>query len=92
VKNEILKFQKDGIPEKSFERAQKLLYGRAIMSYNDIDNIANGLIGSHFQGYGLFDDMEIFKTITAEDITARLRAQIDVENYALSEILPPESN
>lgn len=54
------------------------------MEYNDIDGIANGIIGCYFAGYQIFDTMDIYKSVTKEDIENRLSALMDEKYSALS--------
>ena len=88
INEEVERIRKDGINKAAFERARKLLYGRTIMAYNDVENVANGLVATYFNGYGLFDDIDIYKTVTAADIEKRLKNQLNRQQSALSVILP----
>lgn len=54
------------------------------MEYNDIDSIANGFIGAYFNDYALFDALDIFKTVTKEDIENRLADMMNERYSALS--------
>lgn len=88
IKKEIQKLKENGIDNKDFERVRKMLYGRTIMGYNDVDGLANELVTSCFEGYDKFDDVEVYKSITLKDVEDRLNQQFN-ENYsALSVILP----
>lgn len=79
-----------GINEEDFERARRSHYGHAIMDYNDIDGLANELILSSFEGFKLFDEIDIYKSITLEEANERLKKQFDVNNCTLSVVLPKE--
>ena len=80
----------EGIDAEAFERTRRKLYGRAVMSFNDIDEVANDLVGAHFDGVRVFDDIEIYRTITAEDIKEVLDSTMREEYAALSVIRPIE--
>lgn len=84
IKAEVARMKKDGIDEASFEAARRALYGKEIMSYNDIDTIANGIIGAHFGNCGIFDSIEIYKSVSKEDIERRLNEVMDEKYSALS--------
>lgn len=84
IKKAVAKLKKDGITDEQFETARRSLYGREIMEYNDIDAIANGIIGAHFNGYSIFDAMDIYKTVTKEDVENRLSNMMQEEYSALS--------
>ncbi len=87
---QIEKIRKNGIDPEAFERIRRKLYGRAVMSFNDIDEIANDLVGAHFDGVGVFDDIEIYRTVTLEDVTEILNNTMRPEYAALSVINPIE--
>ena len=53
------------------------------MNFNDIDSLANALIGGYFIGDGLYDQLEVLESITLEDINNRLNA-INIENSSMS--------
>lgn len=84
IKKEISRLRSEGISDEQFEVARRLLYGREIMEYNDIDSIANGFINSYFNGYGVFDSMDIYRSVTKEDIEKRLDSMLDEKYSALS--------
>lgn len=88
IKAEIKKTKEQGISEDDFQRIKKMLYGRAIMGYNDVESIANELVSCHFEGYELFDEIDVFKSITLQDVNQRLAQQLDENFSALSVILP----
>lgn len=86
INEEILRVQKTGVSEEDFSRIKKKHYGSYIMNFNDIDSIANSLIGEYFNGDGLFDQLSVLESITAEDINRRLRTAFNVENSSMSVI------
>lgn len=90
IKREIARFKENGIDEEIFEAVRRSLYGREIMEYNDIDSIANGFMSSHFGGYSLFESLEIYKTVTKEDIEKRLSEILDEQYCALSVVKSKE--
>ena len=81
-------FQKNGIDRADFERVRRKLYGRAIMAYNDIDEIANNMIASEFAGECVFDDIEILESLTLDELNERLRSSIDTDCCSLCVIKP----
>lgn len=88
IKAEIRKVHAEGIREEDFERIRRMHYGRAVMDYNDVDGLANELIAATFEGYGLFDEIEIYKTITVSDAEERLSKELNEEYSAMSVIVP----
>lgn len=84
IKKAVKNLKEKGIDENCFEEARRSLYGREIMEYNDIDSIANGFVNAYFNGYSIFDSMEIYKSVTKEDIENRLADMMDERYSALS--------
>lgn len=88
IKEKIRSFKKSGISADDFERARKKLYGREIMSYNDVDELANNLIAADFMNEGLFDEFETLKVLTCEEANEFLKEILDEKYSSLSVILP----
>lgn len=89
IKEELARLNAEGIDAAAFERAKRKLYGRMVMSYNDIDDTANMLMNLYFNGYEPFAEIEACKAVTLEKAQARL-AKIKNEYSALSVISPVE--
>lgn len=90
IKERIRYYKENGIEKEDFERIRRKMYGRMIMSFNDIEFLANCLINSEFANEGLFDDFEIFKTLSVEDVNKHLGKVLNEEFSALSVIYPTE--
>ncbi|MBR5773578.1 MAG: insulinase family protein [Clostridia bacterium] len=88
IKAEIERLQKKGIDEQAFESARKLHYGRAIMNMGDVEHIANELVSCHFEGCGLFEDIEIYRSMTLTTIQSRLEKVFSSDYTALSVVNP----
>jgi predicted Zn-dependent peptidase len=88
IKNEIARVKAEKVDEKSFKRSRRKLYGRLIMMYNDVDELANELASTFFTGNGLFDEVEACKIITLDTVNKRLDDILDATGVALSVILP----
>lgn len=91
IKKAVASLKANGIDDEQFENARRSLYGREIMEYNDIDSIANAVISAHFNGYSVFDAMEIYKSVTKEDIEKRLENMMMEEYSALSVVKNKEN-
>lgn len=85
--DEIKNIQKNGVDSAAFERAKRKFYGRFVMNYNDIDDMANLLMNLHFSGYEPFAELEVCKNITIEKVNSRLTA-LREDACALSVISP----
>lgn len=90
IKKEVARLKKEGISDEEFEAVRRSLYGKEIMSYNDIDTIANGLVSAHFGEYDIFDTVEIFKNIKKSDVLSRLDKVMDEKYSALSVVKQSE--
>ncbi len=84
IKSEIARLKKEGIDADLFEGVRRSLYGREIMSYNDIDAIANSLVACDFNGWDMFEAMDIYRDVTLQDIESRLATMFDDSRCALS--------
>lgn len=84
IKAEIACLKKEGIDPDLFEGVRRSNYGREIMAYNDIDSIANSIITCDFNGWDLFESMDIYREITLDDIQNRLSTMFDDKKCALS--------
>lgn len=88
IKAETERLKREGVSGEDFERVRRMQYGRMLMSFNDIDEIANNVIASYFAGENIFDDAEILSEVTLEDINERLRSSFDTDCCSLSVIKP----
>lgn len=91
IKKAVADLKANGIDDEQFENARRSLYGREIMEYNDIDSIANAIINAQFNGYSIFDAMDIYKSVTKEDIENRLENMMMEEYSALSVVKNKEN-
>ncbi|HZJ75937.1 MAG TPA: pitrilysin family protein [Clostridia bacterium] len=88
IKEAIRKLKESRITQEDFERARKRLYGEAVMSFNNISGIANGLLVSHFKGDDLFSEFNILAGLTLEDINNALKDTFNENAQCLSVVLP----
>ncbi len=90
IRIELGRIMREGIDEENFETIRRAHFGRSVMKFNDVDGLANDLLSSYFDGYRLFDELEIFKNITVDDANKLIHEMFDVNNSSLSVILPKE--
>lgn len=88
IRAEIARVKKEGLQQEEFERILKMSYGKAIMDYNDIDGLANDMVAAHFEGWDLFDDLDIYRNLTRDDVEAQLERELNEEYSAISIIRP----
>ena len=58
------------------------------MGFNDIDELANSFVASHFLGSSIFDTVRILRDMKKEDVEKVLSESFDPSLYSLSVILP----
>lgn len=89
IKEEVQKLRETGVPAEEFDRLRKMNYGKAVMSYNDIDGLANGLVGTYLNGAELFEELDLYRNLTVEDANKQLARQFLEEYSALSVVRGP---
>lgn len=87
IKAEVKRVQTNGIDKAAFERAKRKLYGNSIMSYNDIDDIANLQMTLYFNGHKPFAELDALKSVTLDRAQKRL-AKLTETGSALSVVSP----
>ena len=78
--------KENGISDEDFEVSVKRLYGMAVLAFNDVDDMANNIIDAYFNSQSLFDTVELYKTVTKEDVLKAIEESFDTENCCLSVI------
>ncbi len=86
ILSEIAKIRECGIKDEDFEVSLKKLYGAEVFAYNDVDDLANNLIDAYFNNHGLFETIELYKTITKKDVEKAISDSFKEEYCCLSVI------
>lgn len=81
---EIARLKRDGIADEDFEIAKKRYYGLEVLGFNETENLANALIDSYFNGFGLFDTLEECRRIEKQDVENALKTHFDESRSCLS--------
>lgn len=84
IQAEIERVRREGLDPAAFERARRKLYGRFVMAFNDIEELANEMIAAEFRGGGLFDEAQLLREIALDEITQRLQTTLQKQYSALS--------
>lgn len=84
IQAEIERVRREGLDPAAFERARRKLYGRFVMAFNDIEELANEMIAAEFRGGGLFDEAVLLREIALDEITQRLQTTLQKQYSALS--------
>lgn len=86
LKKQIAQLKKDGISKEDFETVRKKQYGKTIRAFSDIETVANGLVVSHFEKQGLFDEFEAMKNLELDYVNELLQKSFDEDKTVLSVI------
>lgn len=84
IQAEIERVRREGLDPAAFECARRKLYGRFVMAFNDIEELANEMIAAEFRGGGLFDEAQLLREIALDEITQRLQTTLQKQYSALS--------
>lgn len=84
--NEIARLSADGISEKDFQRIKKSSYGNLVRELNNVEAVANLMIGAHMDGIGPYDAIETLSEMTSEDVLRFIRSELRGDRSVLSVI------
>lgn len=79
---------KEGLSENDFERAKKVIWGRYIRSYNDIEDFAHSFLTNSFMDINYLNYYDVYKTVTFEDVKKRFREHFICNLSAISIVNP----
>ena len=77
-----------GLSEDDFIRAKKIIWGKYIRSYNDIEDFAHQFLSDSFINIDYFDYYDVYKSVTFEDVKKRFNEHFDKKYSALSIVNP----
>lgn len=84
IRERIRELKKNGISEEEFETVRRKQYGKTIRAFTDIDTVANGLVVSHFENQGLFDEFEVIKNLELDYVNELLKKSFNEDKAVLS--------
>ena len=76
----------DGIKDEDFNISRKRLYGLALRSFNDVEDLAGNIVDGYFNSSNLFAKLESYKDTTKADIEETIRTHYDSDKMCLSVI------
>ncbi len=88
VIKEVGRLKRTALDVENFERIKKIILSRYIRQYNHIEKLANSFMNNLFKDINLFDYIDVYQSVTFEDIQERFKSHFNVENMALSIIKP----
>lgn len=81
---EIKRYRENGISDEDFETVRRRRYGLEVLGFNETENMANALVDSYFNGFGLFETVEAYKSVSKADIEQTLKTHFDENSCCLS--------
>ena len=87
VMGEIKRVVAEGLDEAQFARLKKKLFGTLLRSL-DSESAWEELTQAHFNGYDSFESVEVLTTITADEVLAFIREQMQTERFAMMTVVP----
>ena len=83
---EINRLLTEGINEKDFQRIKKSAYGMMIRELNNVEAVANLMLGAHMEGVGPYDSIDILSELTSGDVTEFMKNEMHDGRCVLSVI------
>ena len=82
------RLEKEGIEEDYYQRVRRACLGSALRGLNSFENMAVTLTEGYFHGFDAFRFLQLFDSITKEDVAGFLKESIVEERSALSLVMP----
>ena len=76
--------KKNGIKDEIFQRAVKVVYGRYIRVFNNLESIAGSMLSMHFYNSSIYESVSILKDIKSSEINERLLKHFNEEYRSIS--------
>ncbi len=91
VRDEIVKYISNvTLDEVDFNRSQKALMGHFLHGLNSVENIGHEFISSLFTNVNVLDYAQLCEQITFDEVKERFDEHFDIEQMALSVVMPIE--
>ncbi len=88
IKEEIARVKKEGIDGELFEELKRSLIGSLCCAFDNTEAIATNMLSCHFKGSGIYDIIELAKSITKQDAEELLSRLFDPERSAVTLVTP----
>ena len=75
---------RDGIPEKDFRRFKKTLYASLVRELNNVEIVANVMLGAHMDGVSPYASIDTLSEITSSDVLDFIRSEFLSDRLVLS--------
>ncbi len=88
IKEEAERIKKEGFEKSDFERIKNMFYGKYIKSFNNVESVGNAFCSNYFLGVGIFDFLEVYDTVTLEEVNNSFKELFVEERLVMSVINP----
>ncbi|GAB6988979.1 EF-P 5-aminopentanol modification-associated protein YfmH [Paenibacillus pini] len=89
IRTEVDAIVSSGFKQVDFERARKKKIGGYLRMLNSPENIAHEFTKYQFRGSDFFSVVQVYESITLDDVNTRLREHIDWDQLAISIVVNP---
>ncbi|AOZ94284.1 EF-P 5-aminopentanol modification-associated protein YfmH [Paenibacillus crassostreae] len=89
IQEEVEQIVKEGFKEKDFERSRKKKMGGYLRMLNSPENIAHEFTKYQFRGSDFFSILQVYESITLQDVNERLKDHIDWSQVSVSVVMNP---
>ena len=90
IKAEIKRLSNEGIDSQLFEAVKRDSFGDTIKRYDNVNNITMMFVDAAVSNYNIFDEIEVLKDITLDEVLSYLSV-FDDSRTVLSVIKPKEN-
>ncbi len=81
---EIERVKTEGFDEEDFEMVKKTRYGSIVKALNNVENCADSMVDSYFNGTAVFDEAQELAKLTIEDCAKALEELFNTDSAAIS--------
>ncbi len=79
-----------GITQEQFDISKNAMYGSMIIDFENVEEVATSLVNQYFKGNTLYNSLEVFKTITLDDVNEQLKTMFNNDKRTIFTALPLE--
>ena len=91
VQQAIDKLKENGVTEEQFYISKNAMYGSLIMDFENVEEVATGIVNQHFRGCNAYSTLEAFKEITLDDVNNQLRGMFNIDKRTVFTAYPAEA-
>lgn len=81
---EVERTVKEGLREKDFQRAKKVMYGEIVRGMNNVGVVASMMISSHMSGTKPYDIIDVVSEMTSGDVLEYVRSNFRADRLVMS--------